>query len=99
MVKSLNLLTAEYNEFFSAPESTASFKMLFTIKLIAAAWLIVMALANPLTSSQVVLTLSSQGELKLSKRGEGIHLLNCGDNCAVVDLSKSYILLHSLEPD
>lgn len=63
--------------------------MLFTIKLVAAASLIAMALANPLPSREVA--------RKLSKRGEGIHLVNCDDTYSVVDVSKPSILLNSVE--
>ena len=48
-----------------------------------------MALANPLPSSELV--------RKLSKRGEGIHLVNYGNEYSVADVSKPYIPLHSTE--
>jgi hypothetical protein len=64
--------------------------MLFTIKLVAAASLIAMTIANPLPSREVA--------RKLSKRSEGIHLVNCGDIYSVVDVSKPFILLNDIEP-
>jgi hypothetical protein len=58
--------------------------MLFTMNLVATVALIASALANPLPSTEV--------SRMLSKRGEGIHLVNCDDTYSVVDVSELSIL-------